>query len=77
MRRIPIDDERIGIFSTDFVTSKKGEILVITVEKRKEIPHALVNRSEQHIKSRTYYIREKNRKMLVDDQLLKVLFTHR
>lgn len=57
------------------------DILVIHIPKRKSMPHAYINIEENEnkiaeIKSRTYYIRTRYGKRLVNDSQLQWLFNH-
>jgi ATP-dependent DNA helicase RecG len=62
--------------SMKHLTTPEGEVLLVMIDKRKGMPHAVVNRGAQHIRQRTYYIRQGNSNRLVTDQLLNYLFTH-
>lgn len=63
-------------FSHDFLSTKDGDVLIINIEKRKGLPHAIVSRPDYQIKSRTYYIRDGSAKRLVSDELLRYIFNH-
>jgi hypothetical protein len=62
------------IFSHQLFPTNRGDALLIKVEKRKSIPHAVIERKNHEIKNRTYYLRTANGKRLVDDKTLEWLF---
>ena len=61
-------------FSSDFLESEKGDILILNIERREDIPHAVVARTHNEIKKRIYYIRTVNGKRLVNNRLLAYMF---
>ncbi len=64
-------------YDVDFLQCDKGDLLVINVPKRKDIPHAYIDRRNgSEIKNRIYYIRTSHGKRLVSDKELSWLFTH-
>ena len=64
-------------YNTEFLSLEDGDILIVNVPKRKEIPHAyIVSREGPEIKNRIYYIRTSHGKRLVSDRQLQWLFTH-
>ena len=64
-------------YDMEFLSCKKGDILVINILKRKGIPHAYINgRNGSDIKERIYYIRTSHGKRLVSDGQLQWLFEH-
>lgn len=61
--------------STQFLQCKDGDLLIVFIPKRKEIPHAVIAKREGgEIKSRIYYIRTSHGKSLVSDNQLEWLF---
>jgi Schlafen, AlbA_2 len=60
----------------DYASSADGDVLLINIPKRKEMPHAIIDRSGFEIVKRKYYIRSGNRNRLVDDNLLQYMFQH-
>ncbi len=63
--------------STEFLQNDKGDVLIINIPKRKNIPHAyIVSRTGPEIKSRIYYIRTSHGKRLVRDGQLYWLFKY-
>ena len=63
-------------FSHDHLSSKEGDILVIDVKRRKDIPHAVVKKSGSEIIGREYYIRGAKNKRPVVDKELEWMFEH-
>jgi len=62
-------------YQFEFVECEEGDLSIITVEKKKEIPYAyIVKREGPEVKNRIYYIRTPNGKRLVSDQVLYYLF---
>jgi len=61
-------------YEIEFLQCKDGDLLVINVEKKREIPHACVDRAGSYIKNRIYYIKTPHDKRLVSDNQLKYLF---
>jgi hypothetical protein len=62
--------------SFDYFTATDGDVLVITIHRRRGMPSAVVERSGAEIKHRSYYIRSGSRKKLVDDITLEFIFGH-
>lgn len=64
-------------YNTELVECPQGDVLVVNIRKRKEIPHAyIVSRKGPEIKNRIYYIRTGHGKRLVSDRQLQWLFNH-
>ncbi|MFX0071675.1 MAG: helix-turn-helix domain-containing protein [Candidatus Hermodarchaeota archaeon] len=62
-------------YNVEFLPCQKGDLLIIHVEKKKDIPHAYILSKESHeIKNRIYYIKTPHDKRLVSDSQLKFLF---
>lgn len=61
-------------FSYENFRFNEGDVLCINIKRRREIPHAVVQRRNGKVKSRTYYIRANNSCRLVDDIELEWLF---
>ena len=62
-------------YNFEFIKCEEGDLSIITVEKKKEIPHAyIVKREGPEVKNRIYYIRTPYGKRLVSDQVLYYLF---
>lgn len=54
---------------------EKADVLAIEVDRRKDIPHAIITKKEnKEIKSRTYYIRTISGTRLIDDKELEWMF---
>jgi len=65
-------------FSYEFLSGEHGDVLIIKIDKRAEMPHAVVKRDGSgEIRSRTYYLRRESGKSLVDDMTLNYLFNER
>jgi len=64
------------VFTHHFIQTNKGDVLIIEIERRKGIPHAVVERANHEIKKRAYYIRTPKGKRLVDDKMLEWLFSN-
>ena len=62
------------ICSTNVVKFNGSDVLVVTIQKRNDMPHAVINRKGAEIDNRKYYIRSGNSKRLVDDITLNYLF---
>jgi hypothetical protein len=62
--------------SFDHMSSSEGEVLLIKVPRRRDMPHAIAHRTSAEIEKRTYYIRSGNSKRLVDDNVLRFMFKH-
>jgi hypothetical protein len=60
--------------SFDHSSSTEGDVLIVNVQKKRVIPHAIVDRKGAEIYKRTYYIRSEKGKRLVDDTILRSLF---
>jgi hypothetical protein len=63
--------------SFDYANSSSGDVLVISIDRRRGIPHAVIERKTGEIYNRLYYIRSGNGKRLVDDTMLRFLFEHK
>ncbi|MHA1973245.1 MAG: AlbA family DNA-binding domain-containing protein [Candidatus Hodarchaeales archaeon] len=61
-------------YSIDCLECVKGDVLIVNVERRKDVPHAYTRRSNGEIMSRTYYIRTSHGKRLVTDKQLDWMF---
>ena len=62
-------------YNLEYLQCPEGELLIIHVEKKKEIPHAyIVSKEGYEIKNRIYYIKTPHDKRLVSDTQLKFLF---
>lgn len=61
-------------FTSDFLASDRGDVLVLNVERREGIPHAVVKRAGHEIRERTYYIRTESGKRLASDRMLDYMF---
>lgn len=65
-------------YNFEFIECEEGDLSIITVEKKKEIPHAyIVKREGPEVKNRIYYIRTPYGKRLVSDQVLYYLFNEK
>lgn len=63
--------------STEFLECGERDVLVITIPKRKGIPHARVEyKNSSEIKNRIYYIRTSHGKSLLSDTQLEWLFKY-
>lgn len=62
------------VFTHQFLQTKEGDVLVIEIQRRKGIPHAVVERDNHEIKRRIYYVRNPKGNSLVDDKTLEFLF---
>ena len=62
------------VFTHQFLSTDDGDVLVIEVKRRDGIPHAIVERGNHEIKSRTYFIRTPKGVRLVDNTTLEWLF---
>ena len=67
----------IPIYNVDVLECNKGDLLIIRIDKKKDIPHAVVERKDKEIEKRVYYIKTPHDKRLVTDTQLKFLFTER
>jgi len=61
-------------FSTSLFAFDDGDVLVVNIPRRKDIPCAVVDRRDYEIKKRTYYTRTVRGKRLVEDEELKWMF---
>ena len=62
-------------YGIEFLNCAEGDLIIITVEKKTEIPFAyIVSREGPEIKNRIYYIRTPHGRKLVSDGQLKFLF---
>lgn len=62
-------------YDFEFIQCERGDISIINIKRKKNIPHAyIVNRKSHEIKSRTYYKRTPHGKSLVTDRELIDLF---
>lgn len=65
-------------YDFEFLECEEGDLSIISVEKKKDIPHAYIAKREGHeIKNRIYYIRTPHGKRLVSDSQLESLFSER
>lgn len=63
------------VFNHQYLSTNNGDVLVIEVERRRGMPHAIVKRDNHEVKGRTYYIRTSKGIRLVDDKTLELLFS--
>lgn len=62
-------------YNIEFLPCPKGDLLIIHVEKKKDMPYAYIVSKESHeIKNRIYYIKTPHDRRLVSDSQLKYLF---
>ena len=62
-------------YNIEYLHCPEGELLIIHVEKKKDIPYAYIVSKESHeIKNRIYYIKTPHDKRLISDSQLKYLF---
>jgi len=62
-------------YNFEFLECDGGDLSIISIEKKKDIPHAyIVKRKSHEIKNRIYYIRTPHGKRLVTNQELSNLF---
>ena len=61
-------------FNSYYFPSKDGDVLVIDIEKRKDIPHAVITRKNHEIFNRLYFIRTPDGTKTIQDIELKWLF---
>lgn len=62
---------------TQFLQCAEGDVIVVSIPKKKSIPHASVpNKTATEINNRIYYIRTSHGKKLVSDRQLEWLFKH-
>lgn len=62
---------------TQFLQCAAGDVIIVSIPKKKNIPHAYVpNKSATEVNSRIYYIRTSHGKKLVSDRQLEWLFKH-
>lgn len=64
------------VFTHQFIQTDEADTLIIEIERRKGIPHAIVEKDNHEIKKRTYYIRTSKGKSLVEDKTLEWLFNN-
>lgn len=64
-------------FSYEFFEEEAGDVLVLDIDSRDRIPHAVVKRTESEISSREHFIRSGNSTRLVSDEELRWLFQNR
>lgn len=65
-------------YNFEFLKCEGGDLTIITIEKKKDIPYAyIVKREGAEIKSRIYYIRTPHGKRLVSDSQLENLFSEK
>lgn len=65
-------------YNFEFLKCEGGDLSIITIEKKKDIPYAyIVKREGAEIKSRIYYIRTPHGKRLVSDSQLEYLFSEK
>jgi len=62
-------------FDDEYLQLSAGDILILEIFPREEIPHAVVERSEGTITNRDYWIRTKNSTRRVSDMELSRLFS--
>lgn len=63
-------------FAPSFYRSSDGEVLAISIFKRRGVPCAVIRRKNHEIESRRYYIRTDYGVRLMDDKTLEWLFLH-
>jgi len=65
-------------YNFEFLKCKEGDLSIITIERKKDIPHAYIfEREGPEIKNRIYYIRTPHGKRLVSDRELHFLFNEK
>ncbi|MFX0077182.1 MAG: helix-turn-helix domain-containing protein, partial [Candidatus Hermodarchaeota archaeon] len=65
-------------YNFQFLQCKEGDLSVITVEKKIDIPYAYITKRKTHeIKNRIYYVRTPHGKSLVSDKQLQFLFNEK
>ena len=65
-------------YNFEFLECDEGDLSIISVEKKKDIPYAYIVKREGHeIKNRIYYIRTPHGKRLVSDKQLSYLFNEK
>lgn len=65
-------------YNFEFLLCKDGDLSIISVEKKKDIPYAYIGkRKGPEIKNRTYYIRTPHGTRLVSDKQLHFLFNEK
>ena len=65
-------------YNFEFLKCNEGDLSIISVEKKKDIPHAyIVKREGPEIKNRIYYYRTPHGKRLVSDKQLDSLFNEK
>ena len=58
----------------EFVSCPEGDVMLIKIPRRKEVPHAVIKRKGSEIEAREYYIRTSHGKRMVSDRQLELLF---
>ena len=58
----------------EFIPCPKGDVIMIKIPRRKEVPHAVIKRKGSEIVTGEYYIRTPHGKRLVSDRQLELLF---
>jgi len=62
-------------YNIEYLQCPEGELLIIHVEKKKDMPHAYIaSKDGYEIKNRIYYIKTPHDKRLISDSQLKYLF---
>ena len=62
-------------YNIEFLPCTEGDLLIIHVNKKKDMPHAYINSKKGFkIKNRIYYVKTPHDKRLVSDNHLKYLF---
>ena len=71
-----IHDKIRPVLSCDiqFIPCDEGDVIVVSIPKMKEVPHAVVKLKNGEVESRKYYIRTPDGKRLVSDRQLQYLF---
>ena len=65
-------------YDFEFLKCEEGDLTVITIERKKDVPHAyIIERKGPEIKNRIYYIRTPHGKRLVSDKQLNYLFNEK
>lgn len=65
-------------YNFEFLECEEGDLSIITIERKKDIPHAfIIERKGPEIKNRIYYIRTPYGKRLVSDKQLYFLFNEK
>jgi len=61
-------------YQTEFIQCPDGDVLIINVNKRRDIPHAYIHKTQDEIKERIYYVRTGHGKRRVTDLQLEWMF---